>query len=133
MIKYSKSATEIRDLVYNFEDLYVYSPMMSGVSFGCDCGCGGESFSEASWDNYKKDASDAYFEFRNFCHCNGIIWDYPNLFETEDVHLNDFPAPASDMSIKLEAEVRSESENIKANGVEDEVRAFCERMGIPTK
>jgi len=133
MIKNSMAATQLKDVVERFTEYYLYSPMMTGVGFGCDCGCGGNSFSEESWDNYEKDAKAAYFEFRNFCHCNGIIWDYPNLFNTEEIYSDDFPAPASAMASHADPEVKDELKEIKATGVEDKVAAFCKQMGIPTE
>ena len=38
-----------------------YSPLNDGSIPGCDCGCGGDSYSDEDWDFYQ-DAEDSYQE-----------------------------------------------------------------------
>jgi hypothetical protein len=44
---------ELKDLIYTYEE----DPSLSEVHFGCDCGCGGDSWTIETWREYGE-ASD---------------------------------------------------------------------------
>lgn len=43
-------ASELYSIVSDFEHYYLHSDLNMEVHFGCDCGCGGDSYTEESWD-----------------------------------------------------------------------------------
>lgn len=59
----------LSDLIEIFSDYQnaLYSPSRSGVKFGCDCGCGGDSYTSRSWDDEEQAAADAIVKMKNFC------------------------------------------------------------------
>lgn len=69
-------ATELYSIVSYFETYYLHSDLNMEVHFGCDCGCGGDSYTEEQWDAMCKYADEARDEFKTVCENFGIEWDY---------------------------------------------------------
>ena len=69
-------ASELKDLASDFENYYLYSPMMSEVKLDCDCGCGGDSYTLEDWQEVCKQSERAYNAYREYCEQNNIEWDY---------------------------------------------------------
>lgn len=42
-------ASELYSVIQDFENYYLHSDLMSEVRFGCDCGCGGDSYTTEQW------------------------------------------------------------------------------------
>lgn len=69
-------ASELYSIVSDFEHYYLHSDLNMEVHFGCDCGCGGDSYTEESWDRMCNAADEAGIEFENVCETLGVDWDY---------------------------------------------------------
>lgn len=69
-------ASDLYNAVQNFETYYLYSDLMSEVRFGCDCGCGGDSYTVESWHEMCETADEARKEFKQLCESIGVEWDY---------------------------------------------------------
>jgi hypothetical protein len=52
-----------------------YGPIQMGVSFGCDCGCGGYSYTEEEWDDEIEQNEQAVKAMKNLCATLGITYD----------------------------------------------------------
>lgn len=66
--------SEVCAIVHGIDDAS-YSPSRSEVRFGCDCGCGGDSYTAESWDAEEADALQAIKEAKEFCTEFGIEYD----------------------------------------------------------
>jgi hypothetical protein len=69
-------ASDLKDIIEEFDSYYIWSPSVMGVHFGCSCGCGGTSYTVASWEAVHKDAEEAYKKYFDYCKDNNIEWDY---------------------------------------------------------
>jgi len=69
-------ATELFSFIQDFENYYLHSDLMSDVRFGCDCGCGGDSYILDSWNQMCNAADESRKEFKQFCESIGVEWDY---------------------------------------------------------
>lgn len=69
-------ASELYSIVSDFENYYLHSDLNMEVHFGCECGCGGDSYSEEEWDDMCKAADEARDEFEKVCGQLGVEWDY---------------------------------------------------------
>ena len=61
--------------VFSAYESAMYSPSRSAVRFGCDCGCGGDSYTSESWDAEEQAAADAIVAMKTFCDENNIEYD----------------------------------------------------------
>ena len=66
--------SELEELFQDYDNSK-WSPSRMGVHFGCDCGCGGDSYTEESWDAEEETANDAILKMVSFCNTYGIIYD----------------------------------------------------------
>jgi predicted nucleic acid-binding Zn-ribbon protein len=66
--------TELQDAFRDYENA-MYSPSRSEVRFGCDCGCGGDSYTSESWDAEEEAAADAIERMKTICKEFGIEYD----------------------------------------------------------
>jgi len=71
------TARELENIVWEFNEYYMQSPAMQAVHFGCECGCGGDSYTNESWDDVHQAGDDAYDVYFQFCDLHKIKWDYP--------------------------------------------------------
>jgi hypothetical protein len=68
---------QFSDLEQLFQDYdsAKWSPDMMGVHFGCDCGCGGNSYTTESWDAEVDAKNGAIVKMVSFCNTYGITYD----------------------------------------------------------
>ena len=66
--------SELVTLFQDYENA-MYSPSRSEVKFGCDCGCGGDSYTSESWDEEEQYAADSIVKMKEFCTKHGIYYD----------------------------------------------------------
>lgn len=65
----------------NIENLFAaydqakWSPSRMCVHFGCDCGCGGDSYTEESWDAEEEAADLAIQKMKALCQLIGVEYD----------------------------------------------------------
>lgn len=52
-----------------------WSPTRMNVHFGCDCGCGGDSYTLETWDEEEHEAQNAIIEAMQLCSRLGIEYD----------------------------------------------------------
>ena len=65
----------VLDEIANAYRYAMYSPSRAGVHFGCDCGCGGDSYTSEEWDEEERLADEAIAAAKEFCEKNGITYD----------------------------------------------------------
>ena len=66
--------SKLRDLVNNY-DRSKWSPTRLNISFGCECGCGGDEYTEERWDAEEEYANDSIKGVKDFCIKYGIHYD----------------------------------------------------------
>lgn len=69
-------ATELYSIMQDFESYYLHSDLNMEVRFGCECGCGGDSYTYEQWVRMCKYADEARNEFERICEELGVEWDY---------------------------------------------------------
>lgn len=69
-------ATELYSIMQDFESYYLHSDLNMEVHFGCDCGCGGDSYSNEQWDSMCETAEQSRADFERVCEKLGVEWDY---------------------------------------------------------
>lgn len=52
-----------------------WSPTRMSVSFGCDCGCGGDRYTKETWAAEEKHAQEAIDKMKEWCYNMGITYD----------------------------------------------------------
>lgn len=73
---YQMKASELYSAVQDFESYYLHSDLNMEVHLGCECGCGGDSYTLESWNEMCNAADEARKEFKQFCESLGVEWDY---------------------------------------------------------
>lgn len=66
--------TELKELIHNYEQA-LWSPTRMNVHFGCDCGCGGDTYTTESWDAEEARADEDIYKMKEWCYNNNIEWD----------------------------------------------------------
>jgi len=66
--------SELEDLLYEYTNA-MCSPSRMHVNFGCDCGCGGDSYTVESWDEAERSAEETIQKVKDFCQKNNIEYD----------------------------------------------------------
>ena len=74
--------TELIDLV-NAYGSAMWSPSRMSVIYGCDCGCGGDSYTPEQWDEEEAAADEAIEAMKAFCKEHGFEYDGVHNDETE--------------------------------------------------
>lgn len=69
-------ASELKAITEDFITYYLHSDMNADVHFGCDCGCGGDSYTLESWASMCDTAEECREAFEEFCKQHNIEWDY---------------------------------------------------------
>jgi hypothetical protein len=67
-MKASKMLDVVMEYHYNVER----SDLRSNVIFGCECGCGGDSYDAESWKEMCEDYDKALADFNALCNTLGI-------------------------------------------------------------
>ena len=68
------NSTKLIELVEDFRNYYLNSPMRMEVKFGCECGCGGDSYSEEEWSELRQLSEESYINYYQYCIDNNIGW-----------------------------------------------------------
>ena len=66
--------TELKELFNDYEQA-LWSPTRMHVRFGCDCGCGGEDYTEESWNAEESEATKSIDAMEAFCQKYDIYYD----------------------------------------------------------
>jgi len=66
--------SDIVNLVADYNSA-MYAPHNMCVHLGCDCGCGGDSYTPESWDDECKDADEAVQRAIDWCNLYGVEYD----------------------------------------------------------
>lgn len=66
--------SELLEIVQDYEQA-LCSPSRMQVRFGCDCGCGGDSYTAESWDAEEESAEKSIEKAKEFCTKYGIDYD----------------------------------------------------------
>lgn len=67
-------ASDLLELLEGYEDA-LYAPHLCEIHFGCECGCGGDSYTSESWDAEVDSSNRAIFALRSFLEPLGVEWD----------------------------------------------------------
>lgn len=71
-MKASEFVSAYQDYEYNC----LRSDLNMGVSFGCNCGCGGDSYTDESWQAMIEAYEEHEAQFKEVCEQIGLEWDY---------------------------------------------------------
>lgn len=71
-------ASELYNIVTDYDQLVRYSDLRRWAIFGCDCGCGGDSYDYESWAQMCDDYDKALADFNALCNTLGIENDLEN-------------------------------------------------------
>ena len=63
------------EILFMDYDQAKWSPDRMGVHFGCDCGCGGDSYTPEQWDSEIAAADIYIMKMKKFCEEYGIEYD----------------------------------------------------------
>ena len=66
--------SDIEALMFDYK-FAAYSPSRMHVIFGCECGCGGNSYTAESWTEEEDNAIKAIERVKLFCDRYGIEYD----------------------------------------------------------
>lgn len=69
-------ASELYSAAQDFESYYLHSDLNMEVHLGCECGCGGDSYTLESWEAMCDFADEAKNDFQKLCESLGVEWDY---------------------------------------------------------
>lgn len=63
---------DVLDLVYEYEDNVRDHPAHREIKYGCDCGCGGDAYSDEDWEAFDEAMSQTMMKVLDFCAANDI-------------------------------------------------------------
>lgn len=66
--------SDLINLVNGYE-YALYSDAYNETRYGCDCGCGGDSYTSDSWDEMCTAAAEGIVDAKEFCKKNGFEYD----------------------------------------------------------
>jgi hypothetical protein len=66
--------SQLKELINNYEQA-LWSPSRMHVNFGCDCGCGGDTYTPESWDAEEQQAAVDIALMKLWCSNHNIEWD----------------------------------------------------------
>lgn len=66
--------SDVQEIISAYENA-MWSPSRMEVRYGCDCGCGGDSYTPESWDAAEQEAADAITKAEEFCKLYNIEYD----------------------------------------------------------
>lgn len=67
--------SEVQSLVNHYENAVVYNPLNSGMIVGCDCGCGGDSYTSEELYRLEQAEEETIQRVKEFCKTKGIEYD----------------------------------------------------------
>ena len=65
-------ASEMLNIVLDYDQLVRRSDLRFSVIFGCECGCGGDSYDDESWAEMCEGYDKALAKFNELCDTLGI-------------------------------------------------------------
>jgi len=65
-------ASEMLNIVLDYDQLVRHSDLRFSVIFGCECGCGGDSYDDESWAQMCDDYDNALAKYKEMCDTLGI-------------------------------------------------------------
>ena len=65
-------ASELLTVVLDYDQLVRGSDLRQSVIFGCDCGCGGDSYDGESWAQMCDAYDESLAKFKEMCNTLGI-------------------------------------------------------------
>lgn len=71
-MRVSEFVSAYQDYEYNC----LHSDLNMSVRLGCDCGCGGDSYTNESWQAMIETYDESEAEFKKVCSQLGLEWDY---------------------------------------------------------
>jgi hypothetical protein len=69
-----KTASDLIRVVDAYGDAR-YGPLQSGIRFGCDCGCGGDSYTSEQWDAEMEYNKQSIKDMIELCAKLGLVYD----------------------------------------------------------
>lgn len=66
--------SDVKYLFYNYEEA-LRSPTRMNVRFGCDCGCGGDTYTQERWGAEEEQARVNIGIMKAWCDAYDIEWD----------------------------------------------------------
>jgi len=68
--------SKVIELLEEFKTNVVYSDITSEVHYGCDCGCGGDSYDDESWAAMSDTYDETEEKVKKFCDENNLTYDW---------------------------------------------------------
>lgn len=68
-------ASKLKELFDNFEIYCLEADCNHEVHYGCDCGCGGDTYDSESWDDMLENSDKAYNALKTALESLGVVWD----------------------------------------------------------
>lgn len=65
-------ASEMLQIIQDYDQLVRHSDLRFNVIFGCECGCGGDSYDDESWAQMCEDYDKSLAKFNELCNTLGI-------------------------------------------------------------
>ena len=65
-------ASEMLNIVIDYDQYVRCSDLRSSVIFGCECGCGGDSYDDKAWKEMREYYDKALADFNALCNTLGI-------------------------------------------------------------
>jgi hypothetical protein len=72
------NASELISAAYDYEQA-LWAPGRMSVTLGCNCGCGGDSYTPEQYEKENKEAQEAVDRFKSICQHYKIEWDLGDL------------------------------------------------------
>lgn len=66
--------SDLKYMFSNYEQA-LWSPTRSAIRLGCDCGCGGDSYTQETWDAEEEQARISIGIMKAWCIAHNIEWD----------------------------------------------------------
>lgn len=66
--------SQLQELISEYDEAK-WAPHLMNVSIGCDCGCGGDSYTTESWNAEVNASNAAIRRMKEFCTKYGIDYD----------------------------------------------------------
>lgn len=80
--------SDVIELLDQFDRDVVYSDITSDVHYGCDCGCGGDSYDDESWNEISSKYDKTEEKIKKFCDEHNLVYDWGA--DDEDMAKMDF-------------------------------------------
>lgn len=65
---------DLLEVVSRYEYYVIKSDLNTGVHYGCDCGCGGDAYTQEGWDEMIRDYKEAIADMKELCQKLDIVY-----------------------------------------------------------